>query len=72
MMIPKPVYELLPGVYIVGAILTLTLNDSAIRFFPALLLLLSAVMVVYLRYDFRHLTPRERAHKMADRVRAHH
>ena len=73
-MLPKPMYEMLPGLYSAGAVLTLVLNDSPLRFFPAGLLLFTAGLVIYLRYEFRHLPPRERAQRMAEKLqqqRAH-
>ncbi len=69
-MVPKPLYELLPGIYAAGAVLTLLINDSVLRFFPASLLLFTAVMVIYLRYEFRHLPARERAQRIL--AREHH
>ncbi|MDX1343853.1 hypothetical protein [Reinekea sp. G2M2-21] len=68
-MIPKALYEMLPGLYAAGAVLTLAINDSPLRFFPATLLLFTAGLVFYLRYDFRHLPAKERAQRMAEHYR---
>lgn len=68
-MMPKPFYEVLPVLYIVAGVLTLVMNDSWIRFFPAILLFLSAAMVIYMRYEFRHLSPKERAQRIAQKFR---
>lgn len=67
-MVPKALYEMLPGVYAAGAVFSLAINDSPLRFFPAALLLLTAGVVVYMRYEFRHLPARERAQRMAAKL----
>jgi hypothetical protein len=67
-MVPKALYETLPGLYAAGAVFSLVINDSPLRFFPAALLLLTAAMVIYMRYEFRHLPPRERAQRMAAKI----
>ena len=66
-MIAKPLYEMLPGLYTVAGVLTLILTDSAIRFFPAALLLFTAGLVIYMRYEFRHLPPMEQARRIAQK-----
>lgn len=68
-MLPKPLYEVLPALYTVAGVVTLVMNDSALRFFPAILLFLSTAMVIYMRYEFRHLPPKERAQRMAEKYR---
>lgn len=73
-MLPKPLYELLPGLYTVAGVVTLLMNDSALRFFPAILLFSATALVIYMRYEFRHLPPKERARRMAQKYqekRAH-
>jgi len=74
-MVNRTMYELLPAVYALGAVMTLAANDSMLRFFPASLLLFTAGIVIYMRYEFRHLPARERAERMAAKYRqrrAHH
>ena len=68
-MIPKPVYEILPGLYVVAAVITLIVTDSVIKFFPASLLLFTAALVVRMRYQFRHMDPRVKARILAQRYR---
>lgn len=68
-MIPKPLYEALPVIYAIGAAICLVLNDSMLRFFPAALLMASALLVIYLRYEFRHLPAKEQAKRLAERHR---
>ncbi len=71
-MIPKPVYEVLPALYVVAAVITLIGTDSVIKFFPASLLLFTAALVFRMRYQFRHMDPRVKARMMADRYRDGH
>lgn len=64
-MVPKPIYETLPWLYGCGAVITLAMNDSPIRFFPVTLLIISALSVIYMRYHFRHLPPKEQKEHIA-------
>lgn len=68
-MIPKAVYELLPAVYVVGSIVALAVADHFIVWLPVALLLGTAFYIIYLRYQFRHLSPRQRALMMAQKYR---
>ena len=68
-MIPKPVYEVLPIAYVVGSIIALAVADHFIVVLPVALLLSTAVYIIYLRYQFRHLTARERAVLMSQRFK---
>lgn len=53
MVLPKVIYETLPVVYLGTAVATLTMNDTAIRFLPVLLLLMVSVMVAFMRFNSR-------------------
>ena len=68
-MVPKPVYELLPIAYVVGSIIALAVADHFIVILPVALLMSTAGYIIYLRYQFRHLTSRERAVLMAQRFK---
>lgn len=68
-MLPKPLYEVLPALYTVAGVVTLLMNDSALRFFPAALLFSTTALVIYMRYEFRHLPSKERAQRMAQKYR---
>lgn len=68
-MVPKAIYELLPAVYVVGSIVALAVADHFIVWLPVALLLGTAVYIIHLRYQFRHLSPRQRALAMAQKYR---
>jgi hypothetical protein len=67
-MIPKPVYELLPIAYVVGSIIALAVADHFIVVLPVALLLSTASYIIYMRYKYRHLTPRQRTMLMKQRI----
>ena len=79
MVLPKPIYEALPLIYLGTAVATLNMNDNVIRFFPVLLLILVCVMVVYMRISSRkhdasvhgHQSTRQRKHIRTGQHRFH-
>ena len=66
MMIPKPVYESLPILYVVGGIAAMTTVDSFMSFFSGVLLGVSGVVVLFLR---RHHRTDQRQEQWLDRPR---
>ena len=54
MVLPKPVYESLPALYLVMAIFTATTFESSIAFVSSGLFLMTAVLVFYMRKTYRN------------------
>jgi len=53
MMIPKPVYELLPLLYVAGGIAAISTVDSFMSFVSGVLLGISGVVVMVIRRNYR-------------------
>lgn len=56
MNMPKPVYESLPILYVVGGIAAISTIDSFMSFVSGILLGCSGVMIMYLRREYRRTT----------------
>lgn len=54
MHMPKPIYESLPVLYVVGGIAAMSTVDSFMSFISGILLGASGVMIMYLRRNYRH------------------
>ena len=54
MHMPKPIYESLPVLYVVGGIAAISTVDSFMSFVSGILLGASGVMILYLRRNYRH------------------
>jgi intracellular septation protein A len=52
-MLPKTMYESLPALYLLSAVFSIYLLDSAIVIASAILLIASAVLVSYMRWSYR-------------------
>jgi len=59
MIIPKPVYEALPALYIGGGIAAMTTVDSFMSFVSGILLGVSGVVVLFLRRNYRTFNKEE-------------
>ena len=53
MNMPKPIYESLPILYVVGGVAAMSTVDSFMSFISGILLGSSGVMIMFLRRDFR-------------------
>ena len=53
MNMPKPIYESLPILYVIGGIAAISTVDSFMSFISGILLGSSGVMIMCLRRDFR-------------------
>jgi len=53
MKIPKPVYELLPVLYVAGGIAAISTVDSFMSFISGILLGISGVVVMVIRRNYR-------------------
>lgn len=53
MNIPKPIYELLPILYVIGGISAISTVDTFMSFISGVLLGCSGVMILFLRRDYR-------------------
>lgn len=53
MNMPKPVYESLPILYVVGGVAAMSTVDSFMSFISGILLGVSGVMIMFLRRDYR-------------------
>ena len=53
MNMPKPIYESLPILYVVGGVAAMSTVDSFMSFISGILLGSSGVMIMVLRRDFR-------------------
>lgn len=53
MNIPKPIYELLPILYVIGGISAISTVDTFMSFISGVLLGCSGVMIMFLRRDYR-------------------
>lgn len=54
MNMPKPVYESLPILYVIGGIAAISTVDSFMSFVSGILLGSSGVMIMYLRREYRN------------------
>ena len=54
MHMPKPIYESLPVLYVIGGIAAISTVDSLMSFVSGILLGASGVMILYLRRNYRH------------------
>ena len=50
---PKPVYECLPILYVIGGIAAISTVDSFMSFISGILLGCSGVMIMFLRREYR-------------------
>ena len=53
MNMPKPIYESLPILYVVGGVAAMSTVDSFMSFISGILLGSSGVMILYLRRNYR-------------------
>lgn len=53
MNMPKPIYESLPILYVIGGVAAMSTVDSFMSFISGILLGASGVMIMFLRRDFR-------------------
>lgn len=53
MNMPKPIYESLPILYVIGGIAAISTVDSFMSFISGILLGCSGVMIMFLRRDYR-------------------
>lgn len=53
MNMPKPVYESLPVLYVIGGVTAISTVDSFMSFISGVLLGTSGVMILYLRRNYR-------------------
>jgi len=53
MNMPKPIYESLPVLYVIGGVAAMSTVDSFMSFISGILLGASGVMIMFLRRDFR-------------------
>lgn len=61
MMLPKPVYEALPGIYLLMGIMTVSTFESSIALISSGLFFTSAALVMYMRKAYRSNNMREPA-----------
>lgn len=54
MHMPKPIYESLPVLYVIGGIAAISTVDSFMSFISGILLGSSGIMIMYLRRNYRH------------------
>ncbi len=54
MNMPKPIYESLPILYVIGGIAAISTVDSFMSFISGVLLGSSGVMIMFLRRDYRN------------------
>ena len=54
MNMPKPIYESLPIIYVIGGIAAISTVDSFMSFISGILLGCSGVMIMCLRRNYRH------------------
>lgn len=52
-MLPRPIYEALPFVYVVAGIITLVSNNSVTTLFSGILLAIAGITVFVLRRNYR-------------------
>ena len=53
MNMPKPIYESLPILYVIGGVAAMSTVDSFMSFISGILLGASGVMIMFLRRDYR-------------------
>lgn len=53
MMLPKPVYEALPGIYLLTGIMTAITFESNIALISSVLFFTAAALVTYMRKSYR-------------------
>lgn len=53
MMLPKPVYEALPGIYLLTGIMTATTFESSIALVSSGLFFAAALLIMYMRKSYR-------------------
>lgn len=53
MMLPKPVYEALPGIYLLMGVMTATTFESSIALASSGLFFAAALLVMYMRKSYR-------------------
>ncbi len=53
MNMPKPIYESLPILYVIGGVAAMSTVDSFMSFISGILLGSSGIMIMFLRRDFR-------------------
>lgn len=52
--LPALIYEGLPAIYTASSLAVVSMNESGIRYFPATVLFMAAMMVWAMRYSSRH------------------
>ena len=52
-MLPKPVYESLPFIYITGGIISISMIESFVSFFSGILLGISGIAILWFRHNYR-------------------
>ena len=53
MNMPKPIYESLPVLYVIGGVAAISTVDSFMSFISGILLGVSGVMIMFLRRNYR-------------------
>ena len=53
MNMPKPIYESLPVLYVIGGVAAMSTVDSFMSFISGILLGSSGIMIMFLRREFR-------------------
>ena len=53
MNMPKPIYESLPVLYVIGGVAAMSVVDSFMSFISGILLGASGIMIMFLRRNFR-------------------
>lgn len=53
MMLPKPIYESIPYLYVVGGVSAITTVDSFISFISGALMGASGVVIMFIRRNYR-------------------
>ena len=53
MILPKPVYEALPYLYVSFGLLALVMIESGVRYIPGAMLIVAGLIVLHLRFDSR-------------------
>lgn len=71
MLIPKPVYEALPYVYVGFGLLALAMIESGARFIPGALLIMAGLIVLNQRFSYRQEEAIRSRRKQNRKVRRH-
>ncbi|NQD35643.1 hypothetical protein HPT27_01325 [Permianibacter sp. IMCC34836] len=71
MLIPKPVYEALPYVYVGFGLMALAMIESGVRFIPGALLIVAGLIVLNQRFSYRQEEAIRARRKQSRKVRRH-